>query len=233
MLTAWLDLEESGYKDGVPLGLVMDELGFKGDRSGLLDTSVVDDVFYHRDGLSFSVKDNFSEFNVCDMLAEKLGVPFSGSVQYRFSEGEDMEYKTDAMNMGVVYPTKFLQDRLEGLVSTLLEHGDLREDGCFTIHDVILHNGMFVDSVGPDSDDINFVKGMYHVDDTPHRCSVKVKDIDHRYFLDYLNGHFDWIVKTEIGENAKENARKSKQMRAYRSFKNSPSGKDDNSISFK
>jgi len=197
ILTTWLDLEESGYDNGVPLGLVMNELGFKGDRSGLLETSVVDDVIYDGRGLSFCVKDNFSEFVVCDLLAEKLGVPFFGTVEYRFSEGENLEFRSGEIKLDTVYPSDMLRDEIEVRISSLLDSGKLTDDGRYLIHDRVAHGRMFVDSVGPDVDEFNLVKEVFSDDDGPDRCRVWLRELDDRASLVYLFNRFDEISKRE------------------------------------
>ena len=85
-LAGWLDLGESGYRDGCPLSVVMDGLGFKGDRSGLGGLSVVRDVVMCGDTLKFSVVDNHSDFDVSRALAERLGVDISVEVSRSYVE---------------------------------------------------------------------------------------------------------------------------------------------------
>ena len=206
MVTAWLDVGESGYADGVPLGLVMDQLGYKGDRSGLTDGSVVTDVVTDGEGVSFSVKDNFSDFDVCGSLADALGVDFIVSIKYRFSEGEGMERESGTIDENV-RPRKMLRDEITDCIGeTMRVFGSEGEAVSFGPAATVTR--MMVDSLGPEPDRINLVRDGIHMDDGPDRRSIRVSDIQDRFALEHLlhlvNDNFAYQASLAWERNAPE-----------------------------
>ena len=86
IMGAYLDPDFNDLRDGIPLEAVMDTVEFKGDRNGLVGTSVVDDIVIHGNDLMFTVRDNFSMFEPVDYLAKELGKDLKFDVEHRYQE---------------------------------------------------------------------------------------------------------------------------------------------------
>lgn len=92
LLRAYIDLELSGYKDGVPLEYVAKELGYCGNIDRLIG-AVVDDIIISGNKLSFTVRNNFSGLDITSLLAQKLGIDFkSACFRVQFDDGVKSEY---------------------------------------------------------------------------------------------------------------------------------------------
>lgn len=185
ILTAWLDLDESGYAEGVPLGLVMDELGFKGDRDGLRESSVVKDVVVGGEGLSFKVEDNFSNLDICRSLADKLDVDIDVSVRYRFSEFSGiLDHESDEQHF-IARATKGLAKKVEdGIQFTLEQFG--RAGDVVPVLSFTPYKMMAVESLGPESDRINLVSTDIPLSGEQERSSVRLGEIKDPYLLERL-----------------------------------------------
>lgn len=185
ILTAWLDLEESGYAEGVPLGLVMDELGFNGDRDGLTDHSVVKDVVVGGEGVSFKVEDNFSNLDICRSLADRLNVDIDVSVRYRFSEFDGiLDHESDEQHF-VARATKGLAKKVEdGIQFTLEQFG--RKGGVVPVLSFTPFKLMTVESLGPEPDRINLVSAERPLDGDQERMSVRLGEIKDPVLLERL-----------------------------------------------
>lgn len=184
ILSAWLDVEESGYRDGVPLALVMDELGYRGDRSGLVDSSVVTDVEYNRRGITFVVRDNFSDLDICGALADRLGVGIGVSVSYRFSEGGGLERGGGPVEE-TVRPKASLREEISERISETVERFG-REGATVPFGGYAVLSRMIVESVGPEPDRINLVRDGVDPEGGPARRTVRVSEIGDRMSLEYV-----------------------------------------------
>lgn len=186
LLRGYLDLEESGYKEGAPLSIVMDVLGYKGDRSGLTEHSVVTDVWFGKD-LSFVVKDNFSDFDVCRSLAKELGVDINVDVRYRFSEGPNIERESDEQHFVAKNPKSLTEDIRKDIEETLHYFSSNGKPVEFV--SFYAFSQMAIDSVGPEPDRINLVRDGIHLDDRPDRVSVRLSEITDSLSLEILSGY--------------------------------------------
>lgn len=95
---AFVDVDEMGDRKGHPLTEVMDFLGYKGDRSGLVPTSCVEDVSVVGDAVHFTVRDNFSPFDICRSLAEHMDTVFAVDALYQVDEAPDFGIISDVQH---------------------------------------------------------------------------------------------------------------------------------------
>lgn len=74
---------------GIPIDFVMNELDYHGDRSGVwdLESSVINDIVVGGNTITFTVKDNYSGFNIPQYLADKLKVGLGYSCTVLFDDG--------------------------------------------------------------------------------------------------------------------------------------------------
>ena len=154
-LAGWLDLEESGYRDGCPLSVVMDGLGFKGDRSGLGGSSVVRNVVTCGDTLKFSVVDNHSDFDVSRALAERLGVDISVEVSRSYVERGGLVWTTGPERFTARDPAALrrrIEDVIRRTVDLIGRPGEELEFGMFAPF-----RGMLIGSLGPGPDVVNLI----------------------------------------------------------------------------
>ncbi len=186
-LRGFLDLEESGYTEGAPLSIVMDSLGYKGDRSGLTERSAVDDIIVGGNSLSFVVRDNFTQdFNICRSLAKAVGVDLVVDVQYRFSEGPDYVCESPLQHYVARDPNGVAKDIQRHIESTLHYFSDHGKPVEFQLYSPF--ERMLIESVGPEPDRINLVRDGIHLEDTDNRRSIRIGDIDNLWQLEYLDG---------------------------------------------
>lgn len=185
-LRGFLDLEESGYTEGAPLSIVMDGLGYKGDRSGLTERSTVDDIVVSGNSLSFVVRDNFTQdFNICRSLAKAVGVDLEVDVQYRYSEGPDFVRESPLQHYVARDPksvAKDIQRTIEGTLHYFSDHGKPVE-----FQSYYAFNRMLLESVGPEPDRINLVRDGVHLADKDDRMSLRISDIKEDWQLEYLD----------------------------------------------
>ena len=185
-LTGWLDLEESGYSDGCPLPVVMDGLGFTGDRSGLRDSSVVRDVVTCGDTLRFRVVDNHSDFDVSRALAARLGVDISVGVTRSYREPGGLEWRTGPERFTARDPVgliRRIEDVILKTVGLLGRPGEELEFGMFAPF-----RGMLIGSLGPDPDVVNLVSDGIPLEDGTTRAAVRVGEMRDTGELERLLG---------------------------------------------
>jgi hypothetical protein len=156
--------------------MVMDMLGYKGDRSGLLDSSKVTDAVVSGDELRFTVVDNFSDFNVCRALADHLGVDFGVDVKYRFSEGADMEHESDWQHYDVRCRGSVVKELEKVIGMTLSEFG---QDGAGETVPVVSRfpaADWRIESFGPAADRVNLISD-WSERESQAKVSVRLSDV--------------------------------------------------------
>ena len=185
LVTGWLDPDAFVEMGGAPLGTVMDMLGYKGDRSGLLESSKVTDSIVSGDELRFTVVDNFSDFNICRALAERLGVDFGVDVKYRFSEGENMEHESDWQHHDVRCRSSIVKELKDVIGMTLSEFG--LDEGLETVPVVSSFPAADwrIESFGPASDSINLVSD-WSTEESQARVSLHLSDVSDVRSLEVL-----------------------------------------------
>lgn len=188
-LAGWLDLEESGYRDGCPLSVVMDGLGFKGDRSGLGGSSVVRNVVMCGDTLKFSVVDNHSDFDVSRALAERLGVDISVEVSRSYAERGGLVWTTGPERFTARDPAALrrrIEDVIRRTVDLIGRPGEELEFGMFAPF-----RGMLIGSLGSGPDVVNLVSDGIPLEDGTTRAVVRVGEIKDTGELELLLGHLE------------------------------------------
>lgn len=98
IVRAFDDVDEARGENRTRLSDVMDYLGFKGERGGLLESSCVEDVMTAGDAVHFTVRDNFSKFDICQALADHLNVVFDVDAIYKVDEGPDFGMTSDVQH---------------------------------------------------------------------------------------------------------------------------------------
>ena len=176
LVTAWLDPDAFVEMGGAPLGAVMDMLGYSGDRSGLVESSMVTEALVSGDGLQFTVVDNFSDFDICHALADRLGVDFSVDVKYRFSEGENMEHESDWQHHEVRCRKSVVNELQDVIGKTLSEFG--LDEGLETVPVVSSFPAADwrIESFGPASDSINLVSD-WSTEESQAKVSLHLSDV--------------------------------------------------------
>jgi hypothetical protein len=185
-LTGWLDLEESGYRDGCPLSVVMDGLGFKGERSGLGGSSVVRDVVMCGDILRFNVVDNHSDFDVSRALAERLGVDISVEVSRSYVERGGLVWTTGPERFTARNPAALrrrIEDVIRRTVDLIGRPGEELEFGMFAPF-----RGMLIGSLGPGPDVVNLISDGIPLEDGTTRAVVRVGEMKDTGELERLLG---------------------------------------------
>lgn len=186
-LRGFLDLEESGYTEGAPLSIVMDGLGYKGDRSGLTERSTVDDIVVSGNSLSFVVRDNFTQdFNICRSLAKAVGVDLEVDVQYRFSEGPDFVRESPLQHYVARDPKSLAKD-IQYKIDKMLYFFTKKKGKPVEFSSYYSFNRMLLESVGPEKDRINLVRDGIHLADEKDRLSIRISDIKEDWMLEYLD----------------------------------------------
>lgn len=157
ILSAWVDTTEPDYREGVPLGLVMTELGFDGDRRGLLPTSVVRDIVVGGEGLSFRIEDNFTKFEVTQALAEKLRTDLDVRVRYTATEEDGTVLGSDWISYKASTVENLQKEILDCIRKTHLLMGSEGAELSFGNFGEIADKG-YISSTGPESDTITFFR---------------------------------------------------------------------------
>ena len=199
-LRGFLDLEESGYTEGAPLSIVMDGLGYKGDRSGLTERSTVDDIVVSGNSLSFVVRDNFTQdFNICRSLAKAVGVDLEVDVQYRFSEGPDFVRESPLQHYVARDPKSLAKD-IQYKIDKMLYFFTQEKGKPVEFSSYSSFNRMLLESVGPEKDRINLVRDGVHLADKDDRMSLRISNIKEDWQLE----HLDDIITKNFDKLAEE-----------------------------
>ncbi len=204
ILKAFLDMEESGYTE-IPLYMVMDTLGYKGDRSGLVDTSCVADIEVHGDSIAFCVKDNFSEFDVCRELAKKLKTDIDVDVVYEYAESTGIGFRSPVEHYRAYDPAR-LKERIEDKIRETLQKFPA-ENNQSELSVYAPFNLMRIDSFGPEPDTLNLVLDNNIIANRPDRMTVKLSEIKDVQTLEFL---MDRVERNLTTRNKMESVSESK-----------------------
>ena len=237
MVTAWLDLDEPQYASGVPLGAVMDTLGFSEGRSGIRESSVITDVTVGGDTLSFVVKDNFSSFDPVQLLADKLGVDLKVVVSRVFSDAPGL-----VREYGDEYSVR-CRKGLEEQFSTMMSYGLLDFGGERGFIPVVPPEvgelalpGFDVVSFGPEPDSFLVRRNMpassefdTGVEEDPY-VKMKVGELPNSEFLENVLGVLNstlcyWEEESMKVEDGQMNVRTATDAESVRSWLDNVRGK--------
>lgn len=162
-----------------PLGSVMDALGFAGDRGGLTVDSAVYGFDWGMDFLTFSVADNFSDFDICRSLATHFSKDLDVNVQYRFSEGPFCAHESDVQHFVAMDPGT-LREKIRDVVRETGRHFKMYgQQGDVECVSYIPLQRMRVDSFSWDGNKLNLVADpRFASSDGPQVKQLDLRDLD-------------------------------------------------------
>ena len=182
-------LLDAGGVFSTPLEVLMDRLGFTGDRSGLTEGSAFSSLEWTpgRDGraeeFSFVVLDNFSQFDPARALVDRVGVPMSFMFRCSF---EDCGIRNDSGWIkpdGEIVPRDMLVREARNLVRSLVGGASAGKTELSFQHPV---ETMMLEAVGPEDDRLVLRRSPF-MEGGPEEMSLRIGEMD-VHLLDRLVG---------------------------------------------